>query len=130
MATGRPAMPRDLERGVLAEAGHRCAIPTCRQIPVEIHHIVPWSKVEEHAFENLIALCPTDHARATKGEIDRKAMLIYKQNLGVLNSRYGELEQRLLDMFAHEPQNHILQAPRNMDFEFMYLPSRRPNSEA
>lgn len=48
-------------------------------------------------------------------------MLIYKHNLGVLSSRYGELEQRLLDMFAHESENHVLKAPRNMDFEFMYL---------
>jgi len=58
MADERPAIPRELERAVLLEAGHRCAIPTCRQTPVEIVHIDPWAKVREHKFENLIALWP------------------------------------------------------------------------
>jgi hypothetical protein len=107
---------------VLVEAGHRCAIPTCRQIPVELHHIEPWSKVKEHTFENLIALCPTDHARATKGEIDRKAMRIYKQNLAVLNSRYGELERRLLDQFAeHQGEINAIEFASERDFDFYYL---------
>jgi predicted restriction endonuclease len=70
----RPAIPRPLERDVLMEAGHRCAIPTCHQWPVEIAHIIPWDQVKEHSFDNLIALCPTCHSRFDKGEIDRRAM--------------------------------------------------------
>ena len=37
----RPPIPADIKRKVLVEAGHRCAIPTCRYIEVEIHHIAP-----------------------------------------------------------------------------------------
>ena len=59
----RPPIPVDLHRIVLIEAGHRCAIHTCRQVPVEIAHIDPWSRCREHRFENLIALCPTCHTR-------------------------------------------------------------------
>ncbi|GIF75748.1 hypothetical protein Asi02nite_52660 [Asanoa siamensis] len=81
---GRPAVPRELERAVLVEAGHRCAIPTCRAVPVELAHITSWSKVREHSFDNLIALCPTCHARYDRGDIDRKAMLAYK---GLLKSQ-------------------------------------------
>ena len=66
----RQTIPRQLEREVLMEAGHRCAIPTCRQTPVEIAHIVPWEQIQEHTFDNLIALCPTCHTRYDKGEID------------------------------------------------------------
>ena len=55
-ATGDSA--RDFKREDLVEADHRCAIPTCRQTPVEIHHIVPLARVHEHTFDNLIALCP------------------------------------------------------------------------
>ncbi|MGW3787570.1 HNH endonuclease [Micromonospora chokoriensis] len=84
MPDGRPAIPRELERAVLVEAGHRCAIPTCRSVPVELAHITSWSKVREHSFDNLIALCPTCHARFDRGDIDRKAMLTYK---GLLNSQ-------------------------------------------
>jgi HNH endonuclease len=63
------------------EAGHRCAIPTCRACPVEIAHIVPWSDVREHTYENLIALCPTCHARYDRGDIDRSSMRQYKNQL-------------------------------------------------
>ncbi|GIH16065.1 HNH endonuclease signature motif containing protein [Rugosimonospora africana] len=62
MPDGRPAIPRDLQRRVLIEAGHRCAIPTCQATPIQIAHITDWSIVKEHKFENLIALCPTCHA--------------------------------------------------------------------
>jgi hypothetical protein len=77
----RPAIPAELTRRVLVEAGHRCAIPTCRHPTTEIAHIVPWSRVREHTFDNLIALCPTCHARYDKGEIDRKSMRMYKAQL-------------------------------------------------
>jgi hypothetical protein len=43
--------------------------------------------VREHKFENLIALCPNCHTRYDSGEIDRKAMLMYKARLGVMNER-------------------------------------------
>lgn len=99
----RPPIPRQLEREVLLEAGHRCAMPTCHQTPVEIAHIVPWEKVQEHTFDNLIALCPTCHARYDRGEIDRKSMLQYKANLSILSGRYCDLEQRVLRVFSQNP---------------------------
>ncbi|MFI1830698.1 HNH endonuclease [Streptomyces sp. NPDC020412] len=96
MAQGRPDIPTALRRRVLVEAGHRCAIPTCRQTPVELSHITPWVRVRLHKFENLIALCPTCHARFDNGAIDRRAILQYKANLGLLNSRYTQIERQLL----------------------------------
>ncbi|MFF2144447.1 HNH endonuclease [Kitasatospora sp. NPDC058190] len=86
MGAKRPKVPSDLRRRVLIEAGHRCAIPTCRSTPVEIAHIVPWAKVRTHEFKNLIALCPTCHARFDdpRGAIDRTAMRQYKANLNPL----------------------------------------------
>ena len=106
---------------MLVEAGHRCAIPTCRQTPVEIHHIEPWAKVKEHVFENLIALCPTDHTRAEMKQIDRQALLTYKRNLGLLTDRYGTMERRLLDGFARKLGVRQVWVDGSMDFEFMYL---------
>ncbi|MFE6917675.1 HNH endonuclease [Streptomyces rubiginosohelvolus] len=90
MSAKREAVPRDLRRRVLVEAGHRCAIPTCRSTPVEIAHIEPWRKVKRHEFENLIALCPTCHARfdSPRSAIDRKAMRQYKSNLSPLSNGY------------------------------------------
>jgi hypothetical protein len=107
---------------VLVEAGHRCAIPTCRQVPVEIAHIESRkADGSNDTFDNLIALCPTCHTRYDKGEIDRLSMRHYKTNLGILNSRYGEMERRLLDLFAAKPGASAFDATRDMDFDFMYL---------
>src|SRR5438552_156432 len=107
----RPAIPRQLKRDVLVEAGYRCAIPTCRRPTVEVAHISPWAKVKAHTFDNLIALCPTCHVRYDNGGIDRRAMLQYKANLSVLSGRYGEVERRVLPHFAAHP-----------DYESIYLP--------
>jgi hypothetical protein len=94
----RPVIPANVERAVLVEAGHRCAIPTCRATTVEIAHIEPWSLSNDHSFSNLIALCPNCHTRYDqKKEIDRKSIYVYKQNLALLNNRYGEFERRFFD---------------------------------
>jgi HNH endonuclease len=107
----RPPIPRQLERDVLVEAGHRCAIPTCRQIPVEIAHIVPYSDVLGHTFDNLIALCPNCHRRYDNGQIDRKSMLHYN------------IEKSILMFFADRPNEREirLSLSGNNDIFIMYL---------
>ncbi len=121
MPAGRSAIPAKLKREVLMEAGYRCAIPTCRSTPTELAHIKPWTEVKKHAFDNLIALCPTCHARFDSGQIDRLAMLQYKANLGLLNSRYGDTERRLLDYFALHSNTNEVQLPGGMQVLLMFL---------
>ncbi len=93
---GRPPIPAELRRRVLVEAGHRCAIPTCRYIDVEIHHIIPWGTRRTHEYENLIALCPNCHSRADAGKIDRKALRLYKLNLRFAHDKFSQLEMDML----------------------------------
>ncbi|MEU7025303.1 HNH endonuclease signature motif containing protein [Streptomyces sp. NPDC046275] len=81
MTTKRGAVPRPLARRLFVEAGHRCAIPTCRATPLEIAHIVPWARVRRHEFHNMIVLCPNCHTRFDRGEIDRQSMFRYKELL-------------------------------------------------
>ncbi|MBN0039347.1 HNH endonuclease [Cellulosimicrobium cellulans] len=96
-------IPRPLRRRVYVEAGHRCAIPTCRGTSgLEVHHITPWARVKEHEFDNLILLCAVCHRRANDKDIDRKAMKAYKANLSLLNSRYGDLERRVIEKFVND----------------------------
>lgn len=64
-------------------------------------HIIPWSKVREHAFENMIVLCSVDHFRFDQGEIPKESIYTYKQNLAVINGRYNDFERRMLERF-HE----------------------------
>ena len=88
----RPAIPADLKRKVLVEAGHRCAIPTCRYIIVEIHHIIPWNECRKHEYDNLIALCPNCHSLADRTKIDRKSLRMYKFNFRTVHDKFSQLE--------------------------------------
>jgi len=104
----RPSIPIELKRRILIEAGHRCAIPTCRAFTTEIVHIKPWSKVEEHKYENLIALCPNCHTRFDKGEIDKKSMYMYKDNLRFVIEKYSKFELDLLFELSNLSNNQGL----------------------
>lgn len=93
----------------------------CRQIPPEIAHIVPYRDVRAHDFENLIALCPTCHARFDARQIDLLSMRQYKANLALLSSRYGELERRVLEYFADNPRQDSIFLPDGLRLLTMYL---------
>lgn len=104
MVENRPQIPENLRRRVLVEAGHRCAIPTCRQPQIDVHHIIPWEKRQSHDFDNLIALCPNCHRRADRGEIDAKSLLLYKTQL----SAGRELLHRV-DSAAMAPDGTVIE---------------------
>jgi HNH endonuclease len=97
------------------EAGHRCAIPTCRYIEVDVHHIVPWAQCQTHEYDNLIAICQNCHRRANRGEIDRKSLLLYKINLRFVHDKYSQLEMDILfELAAMPPWNAM--AGLSIDF--------------
>jgi hypothetical protein len=101
---GFGGVPMARRRMVLVEAGHRCAIPTCRHPTTEIAHIVPESQGHDDSFENLIALC----ADCQKKEIDRQSIHMYKRNLGILNSRYSDFEHRVFDQIAETDRRSFI----------------------
>lgn len=111
----RPPIPSELKRRILVEAGHRCAIPTCRHIQVVIHHIIPWTKCKRHEYENLIALCPNCHVRADSEEIDRKSLRIYKNKLRFLHDKFSQLEVDFLFELAEQGEAGV-QLPDFMSF--------------
>lgn len=107
----RSKIPADLKRQVLVEAGHRCAIPTCRSLDVDLHHIIPWAECQTHSYENLIALCPNCHRRAHKGEIDRKSLRMYKNNLRFLSDKFTVFELDLLFELSQMKEGEELKFP-------------------
>jgi HNH endonuclease len=118
MPGNREAIPNELQRQLFVEAGYRCAIPTCRAVaPLQIEHIDDYAKVKEHKFENMIVLCANCHGMKGSGprQLDRKALRQFKANLGLLNHRYGDLERRLLEDFAQNPDSSIRILPGSMD---------------
>jgi hypothetical protein len=119
MADDRPAIPAPLRREVIVEAGDRCAIPTCRQVPIEVHHID--GDPTNNVFENLIALCSNCHARVTKGDIPAAHARMYKANLSLISTRYGDLERRVLNDFVDDPEAGIATLPRELSILMSYL---------
>lgn len=119
----RSAIASELKREVLMEAGYRCAIPACKQIPADIAHIIPYRKTKIHTFDNLIALCANCHRRYDNREIDRKAMIQYKKNLSIINNRYSDFEQRIMQYFIDHPNEEEvrLSLSGNMDIQIMNL---------
>jgi hypothetical protein len=115
----RRALSREVERDVLVEAGHRCAIPACHALHPEVHHIKPVAEGGSDEFENLIALCPNCHGMADRGEIDRKAMRQYKASLSVLDHRYSSMERRVLEYMANGHMS--IDLPAGFEIMLWYL---------
>jgi hypothetical protein len=120
-STPRPAVPTALKRQLYEEAGYRCAVPTCKGTSaLEMAHIEPWSVVQAHSFENMIVLCAVDHTRFDRGEIPIQSIRVYKSNLGVINSRYGEFERRMLEYFGTSGADYI-DIPNGRPLDLFYL---------
>src|SRR5271170_6941519 len=75
----RPVIPMEVQREVLYEARHRCAV-CCQPTPLEKAHIIPWSESHDHSVENLIALCANCHERADHEHWGESYLRRYKQN--------------------------------------------------
>lgn len=76
--TSRPPIPIEVQRDVLFEARHKCAV-CCEPTPLERAHIVPWSKSRDHSVENLIALCANCHQRADNEHWGSSYLKRYKE---------------------------------------------------
>ena len=75
----RPAIPIEVQRLVLMEARHQCAV-CCAPTALEKAHIEPWSKTQDHSPSNLIALCATCHTRSHTENWDSVILRGYKKD--------------------------------------------------
>lgn len=121
MPEGRPAIPAQMRRDALIEAGYRCAIPRCGQTEITIDHIEDYAKVKAHRFDNLIVLCANCHQRKTQGKIERAALRQIKSNLSLVSGRYGDMERRVLQMYAEAPNAEWIDLPGGLQIFFHYL---------
>ncbi|XPV69549.1 MAG: HNH endonuclease [Halarcobacter sp.] len=79
---GRKAIPEKIKKKIYQEAGMAC--PFCGETDVttfELHHIQPYSEIQEHKEDNLILLCSNCHAKVTAGEISEIEVLRKKISL-------------------------------------------------
>jgi len=89
MPQNRPAIPADVERQVLIDAGHRCAVCGC-ELPLERAHIIAWSQSKDHSAANLLCLCANCHGRADTEGWGAATLREYKQRPWVIRARSEE----------------------------------------
>jgi tetratricopeptide (TPR) repeat protein len=79
----RTKIPAEIERQIMLEAGHRCAV--CgTPMPLERAHIIPWHRIKEHKARDLICLCANCHTRADSEKWGTKMLREYKRRPWVL----------------------------------------------
>lgn len=86
MPQNRPRIPADVERQVLIEAGHRCAVCGA-ELPLERAHIIAWSRSKDHSAANLLCLCANCHGRADSEKWGEETLRQYKQRPWVIRAR-------------------------------------------
>ncbi len=98
----RPAIPLPTKRTILHESCHRCAV--CGfGLSIELAHIIPWKKTQDHSPENLIALCATCHEMADQQKWGSKDFETYKKEPWALRTNVGKpmsVEQKALVDFV------------------------------
>lgn len=94
----REAIPESLKREVRKKCGYGCII--CGLPIYEYHHIIEYSKVEEHTVDNLILLCPTHHTEVTKGI--RGEAVINKYNNSPMNLQLGNSKKWKIELVGSE----------------------------
>ena len=77
--SSRPPIPIAIQREILFEARHRCAV-CCEPTPLERAHILAWNKSKDHSAPNLIALCANCHTRADTENWGAVHLQKYKAN--------------------------------------------------
>lgn len=97
MAKKRVAIPEQIKREVLTEAGYKCANPVCQTtLALDHHHIDYVSEGGGNEAANLIPLCPTCHSLHHKGVIAKEAILEWKERILRLNLKNkSELKSEL-----------------------------------
>jgi hypothetical protein len=93
----RKALPQDVRRRILHEAGYMCGNPVCRTIvTLDIHHLVPVSDSGNNEPENLLVLCPNCHALHHRGGVPVESLRTWKMLLLALNEAFDRHSVDLL----------------------------------
>lgn len=98
MSPTRRALPVDVRRLVLHEAGYKCGNPACHSIlTLDIHHLERVSDGGVDSADNLLALCPNCHALHHRGDIPAESVRAWKMLLLTINEAY---DRKTLDLLA------------------------------
>ncbi|HYD17750.1 MAG TPA: HNH endonuclease signature motif containing protein [Patescibacteria group bacterium] len=104
---------------VLTESGYRCAVPTCREILLlDLHHMYQVADGGSDEPSNLIALCPTCHARYHRGEISTDAIYAYKAMLIAIGRAFDvQTIDKLMFLESLEPDFLVVSGDGLLHFD-------------
>lgn len=84
MSKERIPLPKETQRKLLVESGHKCSVPLCKEgFSLTFHHIN--GDPSDNRESNIIVLCHNHHDMADRGRIDRKECVSYKERLKQIN---------------------------------------------
>jgi hypothetical protein len=100
----RKALPVDIKRLVLHEAGYKCGNPVCRTIlTLDVHHLQPVAEGGGNGPANLLALCPNCHTLHHHGTIPAESLRAWKMLLLAVNEAFDRKSVDLLLALAKTP---------------------------
>jgi len=70
--------PVKVKRELRQEVNFGCAV--CGAPLLEFHHIIPYSEVEHHDPDHMVALCPTHHRLSDDSALSRSELYDYKED--------------------------------------------------
>jgi 5-methylcytosine-specific restriction endonuclease McrA len=84
MAKKRTRLPKALEKRIYQEAGSKCVFcPESDVVTLQVHHID--NDPANNAFENLLLVCATCHAKVTGGVMSLESVRLKKRQLSGLD---------------------------------------------
>ncbi len=75
-AITRDPIPEDILQRLITECDWLCCFcwNVDKRLPVVVHHIKPYEKTQDNSYDNLVVLCPTDHALVhSKSDLTRSS---------------------------------------------------------
>jgi hypothetical protein len=97
----RKAIPQSARDKVLVDAMHRCCLCPEHQEVIDLHHVVPISEGGPNTEDNLMAVCPTCHAKIhrIRNRYSADQLRMYKERWVQLCALGLPLDLRLAQAF-------------------------------
>ena len=123
----RTAIPKETERKLLVESGHKCSVPFCNEShTLEIHHIN--GDPSDNRESNLIVFCRNHHGMAESDKIDRKECESYKERLKQIRPEETLKEKVEREGISVIPEDYFVKTVLNLGRRYMMWRYGKPTA--
>lgn len=123
----RVPIPKETQRKLLVECGHKCSVPLCNEsFSLSFHHIN--GDPSDNEMSNIIVLCRNHHEMADRGRIDRKECLSYKERLKQIKPEETLKEKVEREGIDVTPKNPLVSSILWLGRKYMMWRYGKPNA--